>query len=176
MKRHRLRESLDGVALVRLDDLVAFELSVGVSGPGDLLLALVDDREGGEALGELAAPSRGDGVRAALGARVGDAAGGGVASLDNGEVAAVLASGAGVDNKGPGAASVGGVADALHVLNGPGSLGRHGLDLGGGSRSGDGAAGHEGGENGDDGELHVGLKKGDLANLLRLLEVVCCCG
>lgn len=101
---NRLRKRSRGVLLVRLDNLAASELLVGVAGVDDLLLA-ADNRKSGEAVvrAELTAPAGGDGEGAALG-RAAVGLGGGLA-LDD-----VLAGGggaaAGVDLEVPGAGGI----------------------------------------------------------------------
>lgn len=160
--RHRchLRESSGSVSLVGLDSLAASELLVGVGGPDNLLLAVADNREGGEAvaLAELATPAGGDGEVAALGGPAVGARGlgGGLGALDD-VGAAGGSAGAGVDLEVPGAGLVGGVTLAVEALEGPlGALGHHGDGLAsrGGSRE-DGGGREDGGEE-SGGELHVG--------------------
>lgn len=54
-----LRESVGRVALVRLDNIAALDLLVGVSRVGDLAALVVDHGQGGEAIAgtELTAPA-----------------------------------------------------------------------------------------------------------------------
>ena len=113
-----LRQVLGSIALVGLDNLVSIQLGVGVSWVDDEFLGVVDDSESSEAIAgtELARPASADGVWAAdvaAGALVGSAGAG------NGELAGRGGRGVGVDGEGPGARGVGGVADTLHVDDGP---------------------------------------------------------
>lgn len=146
-----LGESSGSVALVRLDNIAALNLLVGVGRPDDLAGLVVDNGKGGEAIAltELAAPAGGDGVptagdRATIGVR-------GSVALHN-VVARGSSAGAGVDAEVPCAGSVLGVAGALHVLNGPlGTGGHHGNA---GSRGGHDRRGEEAGSDEKLSELH----------------------
>lgn len=108
----------DGVALIRRDDGTSSKLLVGVGRPDNLLLSVVDDGERGEAVAgpKLSAPPAGDGVNA-----TGRSSSRGLASglaLD-GKGAGRDSRHVGIDREGPGARSVGGIADTLHADNGP---------------------------------------------------------
>lgn len=119
-----LRESSRSVSLIRLNNLATIKLLIGISGPNNLARLVVDNRKGSEAIirAELSAPARGDGVGAAVGrAAVGL---GGISGLHD-VGARGGSSGADLDAKGPGAGGVGGVADALHVADGPLGAGDH---------------------------------------------------
>lgn len=147
-----LRQSLDGVALVRLDHLAVSELLVRVGGPGNQSSSVVDDAQSSEPLvvPELAAPGAGDGECAAVGSAVGGAAGDGVA-VPADRVGTGSGTSTGVDAEGPVAGCVIAVAGALHALDGPGGRGGHVLDLG---RDCESAGREKGGEEGGGRELH----------------------
>lgn len=148
------RQSSGSISLVRLDNLATIELLVGVSGPDDLAGLVVDNGEGGEASvgAELAAPAGGDGVVAAVGGTT-VSLGGGLGLDDVG--AGLGSSGADLDAEVPGAGSIGGVASALHIADGPlRAGGHHGLaGLGRGGH--DSRGGDEGGEE-NLSDLHYG--------------------
>lgn len=151
---NRLRELGGSVALVGLDDDGTSDLLVGVGGPDDEPLLLVNDGEGGEALvlAELVAPAGGDGVGAA-GGRAAGSLGGGLGTLLDLELARSDGAGANVNAELPGAEAVVGVAPALSLADGP--LGRGGHHGDGVSGSGGGTRDGEGGSSEDGGELHV---------------------
>ena len=149
--KNRSRKDRRRVALVRRDNIASCKLLVRVRGPDDLAGALIDHREGGEAIfrTELVAPARGDGVSTAM-RRAAVRLRGGRARHDVGAVGRV---GACVDAEGPGAFGVGGVADALKGGDGPLSVGDHhgfGRRGGGKGRRREG----EGGEEQVERELH----------------------
>lgn len=168
-----LRQVGRRVALVRLDDLSGdTQLLVSVAGVDDLLLRVVDDSEGREAVRgtELVAPAGRDGVSAAD-----VAAGVGLSSwLARDLKCARGGDGVGFDAEVPGADTV--EAGALHVGDGPLRGCGH---LGDGARrwcwcceSGD----REGGGGEDGGELHVdgcfgcGVAKADGSMVAEMLD------
>lgn len=153
-----LRKVLRSVALVRRHNLATSNLLVGVSGPSDAAVLVVNHSQGGEAVAgtELPAPARGDGVVAkVLGGAVVLRGRGSSGPLGD-EVDGGLGVDLGVDLEGPVALVVGAVADTLDALDGPlgDAGGHHGLFRGGGSRN-HGGGGEEGGDDGLS-ELHVG--------------------
>lgn len=112
------------VALVRLDDLPARELLVGVGGPDNPTGLVVDNGQGGEAVArtELAAPARSDGEDAAV--RRTSVRARGVRGLHNiGTMGRSVRTD--LDAEGPGAFGLGVVADALHVPHSPIRSGSH---------------------------------------------------
>lgn len=145
------------VLLVGGNDLAGLDLLVGVGGPDNQLLGLVDNGQSGEALvgAELAAPAGGDGVGTALGRAT--VALRSLGALDGKSAGGRLGAGdASVDTEGPVALGVGGVADTLEVLDGPlRDGGHHGDAARGRSRGGEGAVGSEESSDEDVGELHV---------------------
>lgn len=149
-----LRDGGGSVALVRRDDLSVDKLNVGVSGPDDELLGVVDDRQDGEAVARerLAVVARADGVGAALlAADVGLA---GALALDR-EAAGRGGREVRVDAEGPRARVVGGVARPLQAGDRPlRSGGHHGLGLGRGNRGCQGGGREDGGDE-CAGELHI---------------------
>lgn len=138
-----------GIRLIRLNNLSALDLLVGISGPDNLSLGR-NNRKSSESVSraELAAPARGDGEVTAL--DWSSVALRRLAALDD-----VLAAGGGtlvgVDLEVPGAGAVVLGAASLHVLNGPLGAGGHHVD-GGSWGSGD-AGGQDGSETGER-ELH----------------------
>lgn len=149
-----LREGSGRVSLVRLDDIAAVELLIGVSGPDDLARVVVDNGEGGEAISrtELAAPAGGDGVdTAGRGATVTLGSRGALNDVSAG----LGGTGANLDAEVPGAGGVGTVADALEVADGPLGAGGHHVLAGLGRGGHDRGSGDEGGEK-DLSDLHFG--------------------
>lgn len=147
-----LSESSRSVALIGLDHITVLDLLIGVTGPDDLVLFVVDNRQGSEAIAwaELTAPTRGDSIITTVG---GGTVSGlrGIRGSDHVFAGSRLID-AVVDAEGPGARRVVAGADALQALDGPFWAGSH-HGLGVCDRCGKGCRG--GGENSEDlSELH----------------------
>jgi hypothetical protein len=156
MKQQRhLCESSGSVALVGGDHCGINQLGVGVGGPDDEPVDGVDNGEGGEAVAraELVAPAGSDLEVAAHG-------GGGEAGLScrlagDGKLARRSSSRVCVDAEIPGALSGVAVAGALKRLDGPLSIGHHGLGLSGCWGRGRKSGGDEQSADGGSSELHL---------------------
>jgi len=145
-----LRQVLGSVALVRLNNLSASQLLVGVGRVKDLLVANNGESLETLASAELTAPGAADGEGTALDVLVGLGAGwvaGDLVGAGGGGGAVV-----GVDGEAVVAGAVG--AGTLEVLHGPGGAGCHHGDIGSGSWGGESAT--SGGQDGEEGggELH----------------------